>query len=80
MNSKIRVVVTMAVFNDNVMTDLEADAIAVVIASFDVAKDEAIAILQEDTASVVTVKVFAVGSISIERNVFNQHVGGILTG
>ena len=74
MDTKICVVVAVAVFNHDIMTDLETDAVTVVIACFYVAENVPIAILQKDAATVVAVKVFTVRTITIERNVLNQYV------
>ena len=80
MDTKVRVIMAVTIFDDHVVADLKADAIAVVVAGFHVAKHVAIAILQKDTASVVSVEVFTVRTIAVERNVFNQHIRCMLTG
>ena len=80
MDTKVRVVMAVTVLHDHVVADLKADAIAVVVAGFHVAKRVAIAILQKDATSVVAIEVFAILTISVERNVLDQYVCRVFAG
>ena len=55
MHAQVRVVVTVTVFNHDIMANLKADTVAVVVAGFDIAKGVPIAVLQEHVAAVITV-------------------------
>ena len=80
MNSEIRVVMAVTVLDDDIVTDLETDTIAVVITCFDIAEDVAITILQKNATSVVAIEVFAIRTISVERNVLDQYVCRMFAG
>ena len=80
MNSEIRVVVAVTVLDDDIVTDLETDTVAVVVTCFDIAEDVPITILQKDAASVVAIEVFAIRTIPVERNVLDQYVCCMFTG
>ena len=69
----------MTVLDHNIVADLKAKAIAVVIARSHVSHRVAITVLQENIAAIIAVKVFTVLQIAIKRNVFNQHIRGVLT-
>ena len=77
MHAKVRVVVAVAILHDHIVTDLKTDAVAVVIPSCHAAERVAVAVLQKDTTSVVAVEVFAVRTVAVERDIFNDHVGRV---
>ena len=57
MQAELGIVGAEAVFDDDVMADLPADAVAVVVVGLDLANGHPAAILQEDAAAVVAVEV-----------------------
>ena len=77
MHAKIRVVMAVTILNDHIVANLEADSVAVVIASRHSAKCVTIAVLQKDAAAIVAVEVFAVLAIAIERDILNDHIGRV---
>ena len=79
MYAKIRVIVAMTVFDFDVVTDLKADPVAVVVASLDSPQRVSVAVLQEDTAAVVAIEVLGIRTIAIERDVLDGDVRGTFT-
>ena len=71
---------TVTIFNNDIVADLEADPVTVVITSGDSAKRVTITVLQKDTTAIVAVEVFTVLAIAVERDVFNDHVSRVFTG
>src|SRR5262249_49082838 len=69
------VVVAVAALHDDVVADLPADAVAVVLAGRDLPQGHAVAVLQEDAAGVVAVEVLVVLPVAVEGDVLNDDVG-----
>ena len=79
-DAEVGVVVAVAVLDHDVVADLEADAVAVVVPRRHAADGEAVAVLEEDAAGVVAVEALVVGLVAVEREVLDDDVGGPLGG
>lgn len=80
MDSEVGVIVRVAVFDGNVVADLKADSVTVVVAGFEIANRVSIAVLQKDAAAVVAVQVGRVFSITVEGQILDRDVGGVFAG
>ena len=80
MHSEAGVVVAMTVFDFHIVTNLEADPISVVFPCGHIANRVAIAVLQEDAATIIAVQIRIVFSISIKREILDHHVPRVFTG
>ena len=65
MHSQAGIIVTVAVLDDHVMADLETDSIPVVITGDHLPHRVAIAVLQENTATIVAIEILAILAITI---------------
>ena len=74
MDAEICVVVAMAILDENVVTDLKANSISVVVAGLDVADGIAVTVLEKDAASVVSVQFVVVFAVAVKDEVLNHHV------
>ncbi len=68
-------IVAVTVFHCDVVTDLPADAVAVVVEGGHPADRDVAAVLQEDAAGVVAVQVLVVGPVAVEREVLDHDAG-----
>ncbi len=75
MDSQIMIVMAVAVLDDDIVADLEADAIAVVVSALDLTHMESIAVLKEDAPSIVAVEILIVGPIPIENEILDGDIG-----
>ena len=80
MNAQIRVVMAVAVLHHNVVTDLKTDAVTVVIPSRHAVHGVSIAVLQEDTATVVAIEICAIGLVAVQDKILDNNVGRVFTG
>src|SRR5262249_55429005 len=64
MQAETGVVVTVALLDDDIVTDLPADAVAVVLAGGQPVHADAVAVLQEDAAGVIAVEVVIVLAVA----------------
>src|SRR5215831_4959196 len=69
----------VTLFHVNVMTDLPADAVAVVLASSHLTNADVPAVLEEDTTRVVAVQVGVLCLVTVERQVLDGDPGNLLT-
>jgi hypothetical protein len=70
----------VTVFDMNIVTDLKADSVSVVIPSFNVPNREAIAVLQENVATIISIEVAVVRTIAVEAKILNHNVRAVLAG
>ena len=78
MEAEAGVVVALAVLDEDVVADLPADAVAVVVAGDHPAEGQPAAILEEDAAGVVAVEVVVVGPVAVDGQVLDRDVGDVL--
>ena len=65
---------TVAILDNHVMANLEADPVAVVISSRHTAHRVTVAVLQENTTAVIAVEVLVLLTVAVECDVLNQDV------
>ena len=70
----------VAILNDNVMADLKADPVSVVVAGFDIPNCVAVAVLQKNAATIVPIQVGIVFPITVECQILDEHVRRTLAG
>ena len=80
MKTQIGVVQGLTVFKVDVVTDLKAEAVAIVLSCCDTAKGEAMALLQEHGASVVAVDLLVLLAVAIEHELFDDDIADTLGG
>src|SRR5262245_44198141 len=78
--AELGVVLGGAALGEDVVANLPADAVAVVVARDDAAENEAVAVLEEEAAAVVAVEVLVLLAVAVERQVFDPGVGDVLPG
>jgi hypothetical protein len=72
--AQIGVVFGAAALEADIVADLEGEAIAVIVARGDIAKDIAVAVLDENAAGVVAVDFPVFSAVAVEDQVFYLHV------
>jgi len=80
MNAQVGIVVAVAVLDLHIVTDLKADAIAVIISRGDISNRVTITVLQKDTATIVAIQIGIVFSIPVQGQIFNQDIFCIFAG
>jgi presenilin-like A22 family membrane protease len=78
MESEVGIVQGLAILELDVVADLEAEAVAIVVPRDHVAELPAVAVLDEDRAGEVAVDVLVVVAIPVEDEVFDLHVIDVL--
>src|SRR5262249_53182868 len=78
--AELGVVLGGAALDEDVVTDLPADAVAVVVGCDDAAEDEPVTVLEEAAAAVVAVEVLVLLTVAGERQVLDGHVADVLAG
>ena len=79
MQAQIGVVVTVTVFHNDIVADLPADAVTIVVVCGQATHLNTVAVLQPDTASVIVVDVCMVLSIAVEGKVFDRNILNVFT-
>ena len=72
MKSESLVVFADTIFDQDIVTDLPGDPVAVVVFGSDSPNRDPIAVLQENTAGVVAVEMGVVLAIAVESKVFDR--------
>ena len=78
MQAEVRVVVAVAVLDDDVVADLPTDAVAVVVARGDAADGVCGCSPGRKAAGVVAVQIVVVLFVAVEREVLDSDIGGVL--
>ena len=75
MQTETGMIMAVAIFHNTIVTYLPTQSVASVFTCFDVPHRDAIAILQKNTARMVTVKIFIVPFVPVENDIVDQNVG-----
>ena len=73
-------VMAVTIFDRHVVTDLPTDPVTVVVSRRHFSDQNLIDVLQEDAATIIAIQVFIVGSIAVERQVFNDQMIDLFAG
>ena len=79
MQAQVCVVVTVTVLHNNVVADLPADAVTIIVVCSQATHLNTVTVLHPDTAAVITVKVCVVLAIAVEGQVFNRNILNVFT-
>ena len=80
MNTQVGIAMAVTTLDFDIVTDLKADAVPVVIPRGHIAYRVAIAVLQKNTATVVAIQIGIVFPISIQRQIFDQDIFRVFAG
>src|SRR5262249_39796203 len=78
--AELGVVLGGAALDEDVVADLPADPVAVVVARDETTEHELVAVLEEEAAAVVAVEVLVLLAVAVQRQVFDGGVGDVLPG
>ena len=70
----------MTLFNMDIMANLKADSITVVISRFNITNMKALTILQKYVPPVISIQVLVIRQISIQAKILDQNIRTVFAG